>query len=439
MKRALAARAKHDPNGLASVVSSSPQPPVKIQRIEEKHDKVTSSISREKEEPSTIKPIKPNNVSSSKQPQKLQSLSQTSNDKQNSVSISIQSSDKGGSTPKSKQSMKRQRSSQTSPDDDDDTDKSSFFLKHQNAALASELQQLRYQFKLLEKEREFRRAQCELANQSLHSLEATWNAMEVALQLGQQPDHTGEQVSKRAICQVVLMYHSNGLEKEKEGSKTLAEDTPRSTGTGESVEFIGALLDSLAAIAKEPLLEESSSPEDKEITDVQRTAASVSKRATALQRWIWGLLRKVMSGEEAGKPPLLKLAKLEAKSSTLKSQIRDFQSQIAELSKTKDDAIDSERKVRRGLYRLNAGRMKLDEVMEAIETDDRDGSAALMAVEENAAPAAASAAEKDGEEDGVDGAQLALLRKQLRDLEEISASREKQIDDVRTGSRSSST
>lgn len=145
-----------------------------------------------------------------------------------------------------------------------------------------------------------------------------------------------------------------------------------------------------------------------------------------------------MSGEEAGKPPLLKLAKLEAKSSTLKSQIRDFQSQMAELAKTKDDAIDSERKVRRGLYRLNAGRMKLDEVMEAIETDDKDGSAALMAVEENAAPAATGAAEKDGEEDGVDGAQLALLRKQLRDLEEISASREKQIDDVRTGSQSSS-
>lgn len=83
--------------------------------------------------------------------------------------------------------MKRQRMSQAAVEDNEEKENSSFFLKHQNAALASELKQLTYQFNLLEKERNFRRNQCNEANQALHSLEATWTAMEVALQLGQQP------------------------------------------------------------------------------------------------------------------------------------------------------------------------------------------------------------------------------------------------------------
>ena len=97
---------------------------------------------------------------------------------------------------KSKNSMKRQRSSQSGADDEDqNAENSAFFLKHQNAALASELQQLRHQLQLLEAERDFRRKQCQDACQALHSLEATWNAMEVALQLGQKPLDEHEEVS----------------------------------------------------------------------------------------------------------------------------------------------------------------------------------------------------------------------------------------------------
>lgn len=213
-------------------------------------------------------------------------------------------------------------------------------------------------------------------------------------------------------------------------SMHLSEETPRSTGTGESVELIGALLDSLAAIAKEPKAIDGDI-EERHLRDISKTADSVSKRATALQRWIWGLLRKVTAEDESGKHPVLKLAKLEAKMSALKSQVRNFQTKLAEIAKCRDDAVESERKVRRGLYRLNAGRMKMDEVMAAIETEDKDGSAALMVMEEN--PPAAAVQTQVTSEDGeaVDTVQVAQMRKQVRDLEEISASREKQIDDVR--------
>lgn len=219
------------------------------------------------------------------------------------------------------------------------------------------------------------------------------------------------------------------LKKELARTNSMTDVAPRSTGTGESVELIGALLDSLAAIGKEITPVDGSSDEI-QLHDIQQTADSVSKRATALQRWIWGLLRKITSEDDSGKHPLLKLAKLEAKLSALKAQVRNYQIQMTELSKCRDDAVESERRVRRGLYRLNAGRMKLEEVLKAIETDGMDGSDALMAMEENAlVPVSESNAE--GNDDVVDSAQIAQLRKQIRDLEEISASREQQIAEVR--------
>ena len=78
----------------------------------------------------------------------------------------------------------------------------------------------------------------------------------------------------------------------------------------------------------------------------------------------------------------------------------------------------------------STGRMKLEEVIKAIETDGKDGSNALMALEENARAPAVEATHTDDEE-VVDSSQIAQLRKQIRDLEEISASREQQIEEVR--------
>lgn len=219
MKRALAARAKHDPNGLAPpvgspmagrVVSSSPgQPPLKIQKFEVKHEEAAGSSEVLH---SSMRPVEPIIISSS-QPvldslPPVQQLVEKNSTHVISGSNSLPSSPRPGAssqgapnTSKTKNSMKRQRPSPAAPDgegdddDDDCADKSAFFLKHQNAALASELQQLRYQLQLLERERDFRRNQCRDACQLLHSLEATWNAMEVALQLGQQPQDEQEEVS----------------------------------------------------------------------------------------------------------------------------------------------------------------------------------------------------------------------------------------------------
>ena len=132
----------------------------------------------------------------------------------------------------------------------------------------------------------------------------------------------------------------------------------------------------------------------------------------------------------------METAELEGQVAALKSQCRDLEARMAELATTRDEAVSSDRRVRRGLYRLAAGRMKLDEVLKAVEDDDKDGAAAMMAMEVAEEVAASSEPPSvtvgDAEEgEVVDGAQVMQLKKQLQDLEEIASSRESQIEQVR--------
>jgi len=379
MKRALAQRAKESghPNGLApAVVASSGQPPQKLAKVDPTED--THRLAA----PSSL-------LSLSALPPVVVSMPSPRYAPKNSSS-------------NLKTSMKRQRSTAGS-DDEDDEDQSAFYLKHQNAALASELKQLQYQFCLMEKERDSRRKQCHAANQALQALESTWTQMEVALQLGQQPPEE----SLRELSSL------NGTH--------LSEDMPRSTGIGECVELIGALLDALAALG--------GTNQGGDLNDMTRIAKAVSARATVLQRWIWSLLRKVTSGEEISNA-IFDNAALEGQISILKSKCRDYEAQIAELVKSRDDAATSDRRVRRGLYRLSAGRMTLADVIKAVDDSDKDGTAALMALEEAIETpiltASTVAAVNDG--DVVDSTHVAVLKKQLQDLEEIAAAREQQIE-----------
>jgi len=165
MKRALAERAKQSetaaPNGLgpAAPVSSAGQPPRKIPRVD------GDGTQQQPPQQVKAKPIAiPSQVASSTTPRASPS-----------------------GTPREKRtSMKRQRSNAALAEEEEG-DPSEFYLKHQNRALASELKGLQYQLKLLEKERDLRRQQCQEAGQALQALESTWTQMEVALQLGTPP------------------------------------------------------------------------------------------------------------------------------------------------------------------------------------------------------------------------------------------------------------
>ena len=85
----------------------------------------------------------------------------------------------GGTTPRGrgrKSSTKQQDSS-----DEDDGDNSSFYLKQQNTSLASELYAYRRRIYLLEREREFRRRECRLAERKIGELSGVWKGLESAL------------------------------------------------------------------------------------------------------------------------------------------------------------------------------------------------------------------------------------------------------------------
>lgn len=229
---------------------------------------------------------------------------------------------------------------------------------------------------------------------------------------------------------------------------------------GTSVELVGALLDSLAALGSPQKLKhetssgDSSPPEDVEtmevehLTDLQRISLGISQRAMLLQQWIWTLLQKLDSSPDAAMtnasaPGILDHAGLYKEISELQSLCRDYEAQIDELSKARDDLTESERKVRRGLYRLAAGRMKLDEVLKAIEESDEDGAATAAWMEGPLESFTATAVGLTStttttslggvEEETVDSAQLAQLKKQLADLEEVSSCREKKIQEVGRG------
>jgi hypothetical protein len=201
-------------------------------------------------------------------------------------------------------------------------------------------------------------------------------------------------------------------------------DTIRSTGKGDSVELVGVLRNSLAALAKNHVTSPATD-------DLSHVVEAISKRVAALQDSI----QNALTNEPENNDSKNRLVELEGQVASLQSRLQDADTRIAELAATKDEAVESDRRVRRGLYRLAAGRMQLPEVLKAIELDD-NGMAAMEAEETEAAKAEPTPMDTGGgdeQEEGaesVDAAQVVKVKKQLQDIEAIASSRESQITQV---------
>jgi hypothetical protein len=423
MKRALAERAKQSglPNGVG------PEMPM-------------TSSDRSSERPSLSSnghaPVPSSTLSTSREALKLNS---------SSISAPKQPS----SSPRPKKRL-RESAVKLDEEEEDDSNASAFYLRHQNRALASELRMLKYQQQRLEQERGYRRSQSSKAVQTLNSLQATWTQMEAALQYGQPPPH------QIGTCGDSIMATSNGAR--------------ASTGSGSGVELIGALLDSLAALGattpskrKGRIREEgddddsSSTSEYTDVTpgefmeegdaqqldDLLQITDNVSKRATTLQRWIWSLLQRVDAAAE-GQPDAIKSAfELQQEVAQLKAKNKTLKAQLKELATSRDEMSDSDRRVRRGLYRLAAGRVKLKEVLKAIVVSDEDKEAAALWMQVapaapavvtsiTTAPSLALTKGEDGDKPSPENAaQIATLTKQVTDLEQVAQSRDEQNKKVR--------
>jgi chromosome segregation ATPase len=184
-------------------------------------------------------------------------------------------------------------------------------------------------------------------------------------------------------------------------------------------------------------------------SDLVEFSDDISQRAAALQSWIVSLLQKIeqsqcnSNGEEAY-TPLPTYAELQEEVTTLQARNACLQEHLEELARTRDEMVESDRRVRRGLYRLAAGRVQLKEVLKAIATadEDKEAEAAWMEMTTHSASSSLTAtklvaekikAEIDSQTDKLPTAineEVSLLKKQVADLNEVALSRDEQIKKV---------
>lgn len=489
MKRALAERAKQSglPNGvgatigpiqkktLSASVGPSPNRPFSSASIPARGEMSSNNDDRRSNRPQQPIVPKPHTPLSSESPQKISKVqvkkpSSTSKTKRTqAMAVRSPRATSASSSPRPKKRA-REYSVKLEEEDDDDSNAASFYLRHQNRALASELRSVKYQLMRLEREREHRRTQCWKAVQSLSSLHIRWGKIETALDHRKNRDTT-------------------------DGSSTThiqisSYDAPLSTGSGKSVEWIGALMNSLARIgtsrscqsktggsngnekakerkikngarenddidmdAKEQISDDENDEEALEdknrVMDMTDLADQMSERFSLLQAWIWTLLENLdksnislngqLNGKSLYQPSAIQLqnqvTRIEAENITLQELVK-------ELTRSRDEMVESDRRVRRGLYRLAAGRVKLKEVLKAVANADEDKESAATWMEGSTVvpyvnntgpslpPSQGAENKKVGKEDDkppTSSKEIEQLKKRLADLNVLASSRNEQI------------
>lgn len=125
--------------------------------------------------------IATNTITSSSSPSKKRPRSPNAISSGNVSTFQAQKSsdDENVSTPKGRR--QRSKHSANSDDEDGEDSNSSFYLKHQNQSLASELYAYRRKIYLLEKERDYRRKECRVAGKRIGELRGAWRGIEEAL------------------------------------------------------------------------------------------------------------------------------------------------------------------------------------------------------------------------------------------------------------------
>jgi E3 ubiquitin-protein ligase BRE1 len=352
-----------------------------------------------------------------------------------------------------RESSSNNKLKQLEEEDEDNSNASAFYLKHQNRALASELRSVKYQLSRLERERDFRRSQCSESVQSINALESIWGQLESSLGGG-----------------------SGNTNAAGPASGPSDDAAPLSTGSGSSVEMIGAFMNSLARLGgslksrrtgeiddqggqqrvkdedpmdvdEDPAAAEARQAKE-DLNKLKEVTENIAERAAQLQSWIWTLLQKVdktqlLTNGDVMAPP--SPMELQEKLTRLEAENTSLQERILELARSRDEIVESDRRVRRGLYRLAAGRVELKEVLKAVASADQDKEAAAAWMETPAIPVVGSsttsstvvksAAENIKSEDAIEkqvsAEEMTQLQKQVADLAEVASSRDNKIKQVR--------
>lgn len=261
---------------------------------------------------------------------------------------------------------------------------------------------------------------------------------------------------------------------------------PTCTGSGTDVETVHSLLHSLHSLVSNPEKIKSKEPppqdpqhhvddlnnfenyskgtfkveEDEDLAEEKRRlkemeefAADVANRSTILRDGILALLRGSASAN--ADPPSAALLKDQI--ARLESDLKATESKLEEMANARNEAAASERRVRRGLYRLAGKRMTVEDVLKAVEEEDNgasftetlamiDGMNNKNAVSSPDGTAAAVVSSSDGamsrpafsagatagskEPNAANAEEVAQLKKSLQDTQVIAETRDKKIAEV---------
>ena len=182
------------------------------------------------------------------------------------------------------------------------------------------------------------------------------------------------------------------------------------------------------------------------LDEMEGFATDISVRAASLKNSVLGLLRKAVEGKsDVSAANIASVPELKEQIATLESELSATDSKLEEIARSRNEAAASERRVRRGLYRLASGRMTMEDVLKAVEKEDNGVSfmetlAMLDGVNENkassppsaAAPSAAmSSPSASKETSAASSEEVAQLKKSVQDIQVVAETREKKIAEVR--------
>jgi hypothetical protein len=343
----------------------------------------------------------------------------------------------------------------------DNEEQSSFYLKHQNRALATELKSLQFAVTQLEHERDYRRQQCLAACQALNSLQATWTQLETALSPDAVVLPQGTTTSSR------ILTIPDDVPASTRTSTTCIRSTVSSAQTqsaAAAVEWTTALAEALAALGGNnsnhnnnhrnskpapPLLsntelqsvqsqqQQSQQQQSQQNTtlvsveqfyaDLSQLSSNVAQRAQALQEWIWTVVlqppphsNETTNHAACGK----QLAEAAAVRRMLETQLEECQVSL-------ETTTTRERKLRRNLYRLAAGMLTTEQVTKALDDGSELEIAAQVKIEQNnIAGVVKEEAEKLQQQQQQQSLDSPQIKETITSFEKLLANRDGTIQDV---------
>lgn len=107
------------------------------------------------------------------------------------------------------------------------------------------------------------------------------------------------------------------------------------------------------------MMEDDSKREMEEMKHLSAMTEAFSTRCDKVYKFVFGLL----AGNTSSTNHDVSMDSLQDNVRSLKSTIEGLENQVEELGKARDEALERERRLRRGLYRVSAGRLDIEEVM----------------------------------------------------------------------------